>query len=103
MLINSKASLFFGSYNITFYPCLSCSFWKRKWLVLRYVTPITDKENKRAKSECSFALFCFLNYRIIWVWLDFELGFGLTLGLEFGLGLGLGLGLESQFSYSYVT
>ena len=53
----------------------------------------THKENKRAKSECSFAHLLFLFFKLsLWPGLDFEFGLGLTLGLEFGFGLGLGLG-----------
>ena len=51
------------------------------------------EENKRVKSECSFTLFCFLNYISLGFGLDFEFGLGLSLGLDLGLKLGLGLGL----------
>ena len=60
----------------------------------------TNKENNRAKSERSFALFYFLSfYWGFWFGLDFEFGLGLTLGLELELefetelGLGLGYGI----------
>ena len=56
------------------------------------------KENKRATSECSFALLLLFFKLSLGFELDFEFGLALTLGLdvglEFGLGLGLGLGLE---------
>ena len=52
------------------------------------------KENKRAKSECSFAHLLLYFKLLLGFGLDFEFGLGLNLGLEFGLGLGLGLGLE---------
>ena len=50
------------------------------------------KENKRAKSVCSFSLLFFK--LSLGFGLDFEFGLGLTLGLDLMLGLGLGLGLE---------
>ena len=53
--------------------------------MLRYVTPITDKENKRAKSELSFADFLLLIFKLsLGSGVDFEFGLILT----FGLGLG---------------
>ena len=52
--------------------------------MVRYITPITDKENKRAKSERSFADLLFFIFKL-------SLGFGVD--FEFGLGLGLGLRL----------
>ena len=82
------------------------------WKTLKEVASITlrnaHKENKRAKSGCSFAHLLFFVFEL-WLGfgLDFEFGLGLTLGLdlglEFGLGLGFGLGLKLRFSYSYVT
>ena len=39
------------------------------------------KENKRARSECSFTLFCFFKL-LLRFGLDFVLGLRLTLGLE---------------------
>ena len=55
----------------------------------------THKENKRARSECSFAHLLFFVFKLLLGFgLDFEFGLGLTLGLDVGLEFGLGLGLE---------
>ena len=62
--------------------------------MLRYITPITDKENKRAKSELSFAVYPFLIFKL-------SLGFGVdfVFGLILTFELGLGLGLDNDFLF----
>ena len=52
------------------------------------------KENKRAKSECSYTLIYLFFKLLLGFGLDFEFGLGLALGLDLGLEFGLGLGLE---------
>ena len=69
----------------------------RKWLVLRYVTPI--KRIKEQRVSAHLLLYSFLFFQLsLGFRLNFDFGLrlmlGLDLGLEFGLGLGLGLGLE---------
>ena len=60
------------------------------------------KENKRAKSDCSFAHLLFLCSKLsLGFGLDFEFGLGLTLGLDLGLEFGLDLGLALGLGFSY--
>ena len=61
-------------------------FFSRKWLVLRYETPI-----KRIKEERVSPYLLFFELFIVRV--ELELTLELELGFEFGLGLGMGLGL----------
>ena len=73
------------------------TFLTRKWLALRYVTPIKRIREQRVSAHSLIYSFLFSKLSLGFG-LDFEFGLGLTLGLdlalEFGLGLGLGLGLE---------
>ena len=69
------------------------SFPIRKWLVLRYVTPIKRIREERVSAH--LLIYSFLLFKLsLRFGLDFEFMLGLMLwldlGLEFGLGLGLG-------------